>query len=213
MAKKKFVEGPKFTEKKEYRPAGVAETGLAFVGHEISEDRKVIRIFPLDFGRNLILSRDAIRILITEKSGLKVKSNISVIFNPFDFGLDMYNSIYDKDSREFARLACKHGFILDYYRSTPSNHKGDLSLFYKNKNIILEITQANSYKASYFKVGQCYVQKRLWPGGIHVLICKDKFFSKECIPALEEMGVKIIYTDFDKNWEEKVIKQIKEIIK
>ena len=34
----KEVIKPKFTNKVNYRPAGVAETGLAFVGHEISED-------------------------------------------------------------------------------------------------------------------------------------------------------------------------------
>ena len=43
--KKKFAEQPKFTEKKEYRPKDVKETGLVFVGHEISEDRKVINQF------------------------------------------------------------------------------------------------------------------------------------------------------------------------
>ena len=37
--KKKFAYEPNFTEKKEYRPEDVKETGLAFVGHEISEDR------------------------------------------------------------------------------------------------------------------------------------------------------------------------------
>jgi len=36
--KKKFADEPNFTEKKSYRPDGVKETGLAFVGHEISDD-------------------------------------------------------------------------------------------------------------------------------------------------------------------------------
>ncbi len=183
------------------------------VGLEISEDRKNIRIFPLEFGRNLIPSRDAIKILITEKSELKPRTNISIIFNPERFGLNIYDSIYDKDSRELAKKAIKSSFILDSFRSTPSNHKGDLSLFYKRKNIILEITQASSYKASYFKVGQCYVQKQSWPNATHFLICKNEFLSKECIPALNELGVKIIYTNFDKDWEEEVIKQLITIIK
>ena len=33
--KKKFADEPNFTEKKSYRPAGVKETGLDFIGHEI----------------------------------------------------------------------------------------------------------------------------------------------------------------------------------
>jgi len=37
--KKKFAYEPNFTEKKDYRPSNVKETGLAFVGHEISDDR------------------------------------------------------------------------------------------------------------------------------------------------------------------------------
>lgn len=43
--KKKFANEPKFTEKKDYRPDGVKETGLVFVGHEISEDRSVMNQF------------------------------------------------------------------------------------------------------------------------------------------------------------------------
>ena len=35
--KKKFAEQPNFTEKKSYRPSDVKETGLAFIGHEISD--------------------------------------------------------------------------------------------------------------------------------------------------------------------------------
>jgi len=40
--KKKFAKEPNFTEKKNYRPKDVKETGLAFIGHEISEDGKTM---------------------------------------------------------------------------------------------------------------------------------------------------------------------------
>lgn len=43
--KKKFAEEPNFTEKKSYRPKDVKETGLAFVGHEISEDGNTMNQF------------------------------------------------------------------------------------------------------------------------------------------------------------------------
>lgn len=43
--KKKFAYEPNFTEKKEYRPADVKEKGFVFVGHEISEDKKVMNQF------------------------------------------------------------------------------------------------------------------------------------------------------------------------
>jgi uncharacterized OB-fold protein len=43
--KKKFADKPNFTEKKSYRPEGVKETGLAFVGHEISDDGNAMNQF------------------------------------------------------------------------------------------------------------------------------------------------------------------------
>lgn len=43
--KKKFAEAPVFVDKKEYRPENVKETGINLVGHEISEDGKVMNQF------------------------------------------------------------------------------------------------------------------------------------------------------------------------
>jgi uncharacterized OB-fold protein len=43
--KKKFADKPNFSEKKMYRPIDVKETGLAFIGHEISDDGKVMNQF------------------------------------------------------------------------------------------------------------------------------------------------------------------------
>jgi len=43
--KKKFAEAPTFTTKESYRPAGVNETGLDFIGHEISDDGNVMNQF------------------------------------------------------------------------------------------------------------------------------------------------------------------------
>lgn len=44
-SKKKFAKEPDFTEKKSYRPENVNESGLAFVGHEISDDGKAMNQF------------------------------------------------------------------------------------------------------------------------------------------------------------------------
>ncbi len=43
--KEKFSEQPNFTEHRDYRPEIVKETGIQFVGHEISEDRSVMNQF------------------------------------------------------------------------------------------------------------------------------------------------------------------------
>ena len=57
--KNKFAKEPNFTEKKDYRPSGVQETGLAFIGHEISDDKKVMnqflhydQLYTIRHGRN-----------------------------------------------------------------------------------------------------------------------------------------------------------------
>jgi uncharacterized OB-fold protein len=43
--KEKYADQPVFTKKKGYRPVDVRETGLAFVGHEISEDGTAMNQF------------------------------------------------------------------------------------------------------------------------------------------------------------------------
>ena len=43
--KKKFSQHPDFKEKTMYRPEGVKETGIAFVGHEISDDETAMNQF------------------------------------------------------------------------------------------------------------------------------------------------------------------------
>ncbi len=57
--KEKFADAPNFTERKDYRPEGVRETGLAFVGHEISEDGTAMnqflhydQLYTIRHGRN-----------------------------------------------------------------------------------------------------------------------------------------------------------------
>jgi len=178
------------------------------IGLEISENRKKIRVFPLKFGRKLISLNRTIKILITEKSGLGIKSNVEIILNPKKFGFSINESIYDIDARCLAKEALKNGFVLDNYRSTPANHKGDLSLFVKDKNIIIEITRATSYKGAYFKVGQCFIQKNSWPKSVQYIVCNEQFLSKDSKEALSKMGVKIINTNFNKEWEKEVIREI-----
>jgi uncharacterized OB-fold protein len=43
--KEKFADPPVFSERKDYRPVDVKETGLAFIGHEVSEDRTAMNQF------------------------------------------------------------------------------------------------------------------------------------------------------------------------
>lgn len=179
------------------------------VGLEISKDRKKIRIFPLDFGRCLLKQSKAIRILLTEKSDLEINNNVNIILDPKNFGFNIFESIYDVDAKPLAKEALKQGFILDNYRSTPNNHKGDLSLYYKEKNIIIEITRMSTRQGQYFKIGQCFIQKNLWENAKHILICRKKLLRKTALDAFTKLKVMIINTDFKKNWEKKVVEEIK----
>ncbi len=183
------------------------------VGLEISKDRKKIRIFPLEFGRNLIKQTKAIKILLTEKSGLQIKSNIEIILNPQSFGFSIFDSIYDVDAKPLAKEALKQGFSLDAYRSTPNNHKGDLSLYFNNNNKIIEITRMSVRQGQYFKIGQCFIQRNIWPEAQHFLVCRKRLLRKTSLDAFKKLKVNIINTDFDDNWQINVIKNIKELIK
>ena len=183
------------------------------VGLEISKDRKKVRIFPLKFGRSLLKQTKAIKILLTEKSELQPKSNIEIILDPKNFGFSIFDSIYDADAKPLAREALKQGFLLDSYRSTPNNHKGDLSLYFNNKNIIIEITRMSTRQGQYFKVGQCFIQKSIWKNAQHFLVCQKRLLRKTSLDAFKKLKINVINTDFDDGWEINVIKEIKDSIK
>jgi hypothetical protein len=132
--------------------------------------------------------------------------------NPKKFGFSLIESIYDNDARNLYKESLEEGFRLDNHRSTPANHKGDLSLYFNKQNIIIDITKANYYKSGYFKVGQCFIQKNSWPNSILFLVCKKKFLSQDSKNAFKQIGVKTINTNFNKGWEKKIIKEIKNVI-
>ncbi len=50
------------------------------------------------------------------------------------------------------------------------------------------------------------MQKISWPKSIQILICKENFLTKDSIRALKKMEVKIIYTNFNKDWERLITK-------
>ena len=178
------------------------------VGIELQKDRRKIRIFPLSFGRNLSKQNKAIKILLTEKSGLIAGQKIELILNPALFAFEAKDSVYDIDARDMLKYALKSGFLLDNYRSTPANHKGDLSLYFKGKNIIIEITKIASYKGGYSKIGQCYIQKNAWPNSIQFLVCRESLITDGIKKPLEQLKVNLIKTDFEKGWGEKAINEI-----
>ncbi|MDD5147842.1 MAG: hypothetical protein PHH08_00075 [Candidatus ainarchaeum sp.] len=183
------------------------------VGLELAVKRDKVRVFPLEFGRKLMRSSGAIKILLTEKSEFLPKSKIKIILNPKNFGFTDVEAIYDSDARIIAKPLLEQGFILDKNRGTPFSLKGDLSLYFLNKHIILEITRATTYQAGYFKVGQCFVQNTCSPDSLQFLVCQSSFLTKECINALNKIGVIIIDTSFGTGWEKEVVGKIKKVVK
>jgi len=182
------------------------------IGLEFSEDRNSVRIFPLSFGRKFNVTNTNIKILITDKSGIKDRSYVDVVLRPRDFGFSIKDSIYDVDAKTLVDPLLKEGFILDNYRSTPANHKGDLSVFYKNVNYMIEITRAKTYHACYYKVGQSYVQQISWPNSKQIFVCDKDFLIPSAKQALKKLNVKIIRVDFEEKWAQKVIQELKKII-
>ena len=53
------------------------------------------------------------------------------------------------------------------------------------------------------------MQKISWPKSLQYLVCKERFLSKDGERALRKLKVRIINTNFNKGWENKVIKEIK----
>jgi len=182
------------------------------IGLEFSKDFAAVRLFPLTFGRKFNVGNHNIRILVTEKSGIKDGYYINVILRPQDFGFSIKDSIYDVDAKVLVGPLLKEGFVLDNYRSTPANHKGDLSVFYGNINYIIEITQAKTYHACYYKVGQSYIQKLSWPGSKQIFVCCKSFLIPSAKQALKKLKVEIIEVDFEEKWEQKVVQELKKII-
>jgi len=182
------------------------------VGLEIDKTRKKIRVFPLDFGRNLILNGGSIKLLITELSGFRKGPGIEVMLDPNVFNFSILDSIYDRDAKPLVKEALRKGFKLDNYRSTPTNYKGDLSLYFGNKNIIIEITRGVSHHIAYHKIGQAFIQKMAFPKSVQILVCDNRLLNKTTLKALNKIGVKIINANFDDLWEKKVIEEL-EIIK
>jgi len=189
------------------------ETNKIKVGLEISHDQKRIRILPLEFGRNIIRNGNSLKILLTEKSGLKIGRGIDVIFDPTKFGWHILDSLYDHDAKILADEAMKRDFVLDNYRSTPANHRGDLSLYKKGKHILIEITQGSDYKIAYHKVCQCFIQRFCFPKSKLFIVSKKKIISKEAARALNNIDASILYVDFNEGWEKTIIDRIDELIK
>ncbi len=125
----------------------------------------------------------------------------------------IFDSIYDADAKPLAKEALKQGFSLDSYRSTPNNHKGDLSLYLGNQNIIIEITRMSTRQGQYFKVGQCFIQKNIWPNARHFLVCRKKLLRKTSLDAFKKLNINIITTDFEDNWQINVIRNLREFVK
>jgi hypothetical protein len=183
------------------------------VGLEISKDRKQIKIFPLSYGRKIHHTRRGMRILITKKSGLKLKDNINLILNPIDFGLDIFDTILDIDGRILAREALHQGFKLNPFRSTYNNYLGDIAFLEKGHVVIIEITRAQTNNViSKVKLGQCLMQTLTFPSAIHFIVCRNIFSAAEK-KALKKLNTILLYTDFEENWDKNIIKQISDKLK
>lgn len=181
------------------------------IGLEFSKDMDSVRIFPLSFGRNFHVTDTNIKILVTDKSGIKDGSYIYVVLRPLDFGFSLKDSIYDIDAKALVGPLLKEGFILDNHRSTPANHKGDLSVFLNDKNYIIEITHAKSYKSSYSKIGQCYIQKMSYPNALQILVCSKSLLLPSTRKALKKMNVEVLTTSFKEKWEKEIAQKIKNL--
>jgi len=179
------------------------------IGIKITKNMSTVKLFPLKIGRILrSTSTGNIMFLLPSQLNLKHKSAINVVLNPEEFGHTQYDFIQDVDARKLAIEAKRYNIDIYQFRSTNLNNLGDIAFLIGDKLVIIEITRANSSKQSRFKLGQCLVQRVANPNSHHFIVCKNRLFSKNEINALNFIGTKLIHSEFDDNWENKVINKI-----
>lgn len=183
---------------------------IAFI---VKKNRGLVKLVPLEkIGRKLscrvgkILSFN-----LPLHLNLEHKSNVQIAFLPSDFGLDYLSFIADEDGKKLAELALKRGIEISPIRSTYTNHFGDIVFLINNKQYIIEITRANSKIMTKFKLGQLLIQTVENPNSEHILVCKSRLFSKTNLKALKHINVKLIESNFSKEWEKTVLEKILEI--
>ena len=76
----------------------------------------------------------------------------------------------------------------------------------QKKNIIIEITRMSTQQGQSFKLGQCLIQKNLWPKSKHFFICKKALLRKNTLEAFKKLKIRIINTDFENYWEKEGVK-------
>ena len=86
---------------------------------------------------------------------------------------------------------------------------GDLVLQHKNRIILLEITRARSPQLANWKLGQALLQKINYPSFEHFMIVRKGLLRKSHIKAMDYIGTKYIFTDFENDWENNVLEVIK----
>lgn len=182
------------------------------VGLEISEDKKSIRLFPLErIGRNIGLSKQTLRVVLPQVLNLEPWHKVNVIYSPREFGQNYIDFIQDKDGRSLAAIAENLGFEAYPIRNTNNTNSGDLTLRCRDCLIMIEVTRAISPNVARLKIGQCLVQKIANKDiSFQFIICRNNMFSQEELNALGFIGVGVIYTDFKENWPKDVLSKIKE---
>lgn len=184
-----------------------------FVEKKISieiEGLNKVRIYPFKNGKKLFhMTGKRIGFHLPPTVNLKHNSKVEIYINFKEFGFDKLDSIQDSDARILLKAALTRGFNLYPYRSTTGNLMGDIVLEYKNKIILIEITRARSDQIANWKLGQALLQKINYPSFEHFMVVRKGLLRKAHIKAMDYIGTKCVFTDFENDWENDVLEDVK----
>jgi len=179
------------------------------IGIEIENPNK-IRIYPFKNGKKLFhITGKRIGFHLPSTINLKHNTKVEIYLNFNEFGFDKIDSIQDNDARILLKVALTKGFSLYPYRSTTGNFMGDIVLQHNNKIILIEVTRARNDQNANWKLGQALLQKINYPSFEHFIVVRKGLLRKAHIKAMDYIGTKCIFTDFENDWENDVLENIK----
>lgn len=155
---------------------------------------------------------------------------VKVKLIPEEFGLDKYALYPDEDAATLGRILSTRNIIIPNRIMTPKAFPHDLEFLHENKKVVIEITQAKPGKENYlnfrhqpqggsvrahiFDIYRKCVNAAL-SGEKNiigfVILHKDWENFKhiaELIPELKNIHCHILFTHFDRQWEEMCTKEI-----
>lgn len=166
---------------------------------------------------------------IPEKLRAELKNSkriyVDVYLSSSEFGLTKVGFINDVDARSLFPYLKKYGFELPKRRITNNDKLGDLICVKDGKVILIEITRAFSsfnrtnQKSRHMLLGKLGTialrseMKDIMIVVLHNQVRENGLINEDFRLFVNHFGIRVIFTDFNQRWEEKIAERINKIVK